>query len=74
MSKLKAGKAIIDGILSLSKESSVKKSLFGVYADGSTRSLADAINGEFLSPKQREKMTSRKKKKKHKKKKNKIRL
>lgn len=42
----------------------ISEFLFGTYADGSKRNLTDAVNGEFLSPKQRKKITSKKKKRK----------
>ena len=42
----------------------ITKFLCGTYADGTPRSLPDAINGEFLSPKQKKKATKKKKKKK----------
>ena len=50
-----AGKAI-------SSDDNITEFLCGTYADGSKRSLSDAIHGEFLSPKQRKKLTSKKKK------------
>ena len=46
----------------------VRKALFGEYADGKTRSLPDAISGENLSPKQKEKYIKKKKNNKKKKK------
>ena len=51
-----AGKAICS-------DENITEFLCGTYADGSKRSLSDAIHGEFLSPKQRKKITSKKKKK-----------
>lgn len=55
-------------------DKNVQKALFGTYSDGSSRSLVDCVNGEFLSPKDREKYVYKKKKKGKKKKKNKIKL
>ena len=52
-----AGKTLI-------ADENVTKFLCGTYADGSVRNLPDAINGEFLSPKQKKKMHKKKKKKK----------
>ena len=47
----------------------IRKVLFGTYIDGSIRTYADAINGEFISPKDRARMEKKayKKRKKHKK-------
>ena len=51
-----AGKAI-------ASDENITEFLCGTYADGTKRSLADAIQGEYLSPKQKKKITSKKKKK-----------
>lgn len=51
-----AGKAI-------ASDEHITEFLCGTYADGTKRSLSDAIQGEYLSPKQRKKITSKKKKK-----------
>jgi len=50
-----------------------QKMMLGTYSDGKTRSFADAISGEIMSPKEKAKMEKRivknkKKKKKRKKK------
>lgn len=74
MGKKNVGKTIIDAATLLSSNKGLQKSLFGVYSDGSTRSLADCLAGEFLSPKDREKIVHGKKKKKNKHKKSKIKL
>lgn len=42
----------------------VQKMLLGTYSDGETRSLPDALNGEVLSPKSKEKYKKKKDKKK----------
>lgn len=76
MGKGKIVKEIFSGVVGLAANTKVQKSLFGTYADGTVRSFADAMDGEFLSPSQREekvaKAEKKKKKKKSKKKKNKI--
>lgn len=51
-----AGKAI-------ASDENITEFLCGTYADGTKRSLSDAIHGEYLSPKQKKKLTSKKKKK-----------
>lgn len=51
-----AGKAI-------ASDEHITEFLCGTYADGSKRNLSDAIKGEYLSPKQKKKITSKKKKK-----------
>jgi hypothetical protein len=60
---------IITGIVSIGKDvikdEDIQKFVCGTYADGKTRNLRDAIDGEFLSPKQKKKATSKKSKKKH---------
>ena len=53
----------------LAKDKDVVKLVCGKYSDGSVRNLTDAIQGEYLSPKQKKK---KKKKSGKKKKKNKI--
>ena len=47
----------------------IQKTLFGTYSDGTPRSLPDCLEGEILSPRDRERMIYRKKKKNKKKKK-----
>ena len=42
----------------------INKFLCGTYADGTARSLPDAINGEIYSPEQKAKAYKKKKKKK----------
>lgn len=44
-----------------------RKFMCGTYSDGTTRSLADSLRGEFQSPRSKEKAMKKKKKKKHKK-------
>ena len=65
------GKAVligkmIDGAVKVASNKKVQKFLFGVYTDDTPRSLADCLDGEVLSPKDRAKHIY-KKKKKHKK-------
>lgn len=68
-STLKVAIATATGIIANDK---VQKALFGVYSDGTARSLPDCLEGEILSPKDREKMLYKNKdKKKSKKKKSK---
>jgi len=44
----------------------LKKSILGTYSDGSTRSVVDAVTGEYLSSSSKEKIKKKKKKnKKH---------
>ena len=77
MGKVKVAKTMIEAAKTLSENKGLQKTLFGVYSDGSTRSFADCLSGEFLSPKDREKVVYGKKKKKgkkNKKKKPKIKL
>lgn len=77
MGKVKVAKTMIEAAKTLSENKGLQKTLFGVYSDGSTRSFADCLSGEFLSPKDREKVVYGKKKKKgkkNKKKKTKIKL
>lgn len=63
---LKVISNIVDIGKSIVGDDDVKKFLCGTYADGSTRNLTDAINGDFLSPKQKKKAISKKGKKKKK--------
>lgn len=53
----------------LAGDDNIQKAVFGQYSDGSPRSFVDALHGEYISPKDKHKLT--KKKKKGKKKKNK---
>lgn len=57
--------AVVSGAEQLLKSKKVQKFLCGSYADGTPRSLPDALNDELLSPKQRQ---NKKALKKHKKK------
>ena len=61
----------------LTGNENLQKITFGTYADGRPRNLVDSVQNEYLSPKQKKKVTSGKKKKKKKdkkKNKNKFRL
>lgn len=56
----------------LAENDSVKKMVLGTYSDGSARSIPDALNDEFVSPKEKKKILygdNKKRKKKNKKKK-----
>ena len=64
MSKVKTAHAILNSVSGLITNKKVQKALFGEYADGTPRSLTDALDGEFLSPSQREKKVYKSKKKK----------
>lgn len=66
--KTKSIITILDAVVAVSKSPSIQKALLGSYSDGTPRSLTDALDGEVLSPKQREEYLYKKKKKKHKKK------
>lgn len=46
----------VDAAARLLSSKDVQKKILGTYSNGKVRSLADALEGEFLSPKQREKM------------------
>lgn len=48
----------------IAKDENITEFLCGTYADGTKRNLADAVHGEYLSPKQKKKLTKKKKKKK----------
>lgn len=65
---------IVKGVVKVTTNEGVQKALFGVYSDNTPRSLADCINGEVLSPKDREKYTCKKKSKKKNKKKKKTKI
>lgn len=67
--------SIVETVVSVASDKGVQKALFGVYADNTPRSFVDCVNGEILSPKQKEKYIYKdKKNKKKKKKKSKIKL
>ena len=71
---------LVEMAVSVATDKGVQKALFGVYSDNTPRSLVDCINGEILSPRDKEKYLRKKKnkdkkgKKNKKKKKNKIKL
>jgi hypothetical protein len=63
----------------LAENDSVKKMVLGTYSDGSARSIPDALNDEFVSPKEKKKILygddkKRKNKKNKKKKKNSVKF
>lgn len=63
-------KALGSAVIDIAGDKKVQKVVLGTYTDGTTRSVVDALSGEFLSGKDREKyLKEKKKKKKHKKKK-----
>lgn len=61
-------KEIASTIGNVLKDADVQKVILGTYSDGETRSVSDAISGEVLSPKDKEKYAFKKKAKKKKKK------
>ena len=50
--------------IAILSNSTIQKMVLGTYSDGETRSLPDALNGEVLSPKTKEKYKKKKNKKK----------
>ena len=58
-----AGAAVV-GAVNLMKDEKVSKFLIGTYSDGTNRNVVDAMNGDFLSPQDKEKWEKKKKKKK----------
>ena len=66
---------VIESLISAGKtiagNDDIQKMILGTYSDGSPRSLPDALNDEFISPKEKKNILygDKKKKKKHKKKK-----
>lgn len=62
--------ALIEGIKVLTTNENVGKFICGTYSDGTMRSFSDCISGEYLSPKDKEKMLKKlhKQRKKNKKK------
>lgn len=74
MAKTEAIIAIIGAVGAFITSKPFRKAMFGTYTDGTTRSLTDALDGEFRSPssKQRKKSSHKggKKKKSKSKKKN----
>ena len=58
---------IVDAVLSIAGSQTVQKLVLGEYSDGSTRSLGDCLDGELLSPKDRQKALTKQGKKKGKK-------
>lgn len=73
-SKLPMITAAINTAIELASDEKLQTLLFGKYSDGSPRSFSDCLDGEILSPKDREKLLKTKGKKKKKKKKSKINL
>lgn len=63
MSKKSTTKILIDTATSLVSNEKIQRTLFGEYSDGTPRSLSDCLEGEILSPKDREKMLYKKKRK-----------
>lgn len=61
---IEVGGSVIKGIIGDEK---AQKFICGTYADGTPRNVFDAVNEEFLSPKQKNKLRKKKKKKKKKK-------
>lgn len=63
---------LVKSAMDIANNDSIQKMLFGTYADGSTRSFIDSLNGEILSPNTKKKYIYKKKNKK--KNKNKIKF
>lgn len=70
----KATKALITAMAGILTNKKVKKTILGEYSDGTTRSFADAVTGEIISPEDKERYLFKKRRKKKKKKKHKIKL
>lgn len=64
-------KALVAAAGGLFANEKIQRSLFGEYSDGTPRSLPDCLEGEILSPRDRERMLYKKNGKKKKKKKSK---
>lgn len=64
MIDIKAISVIIDVASTILANERVGKFLCGSYSDGSSRSLIDSLNGEYLSPMDKVKKSKKKKKKK----------
>lgn len=56
---------LLKGVSTLVSDDNFQKFTLGTYADGTPRNVRDAIDGEYLSPKQKKKATSKKSKKKN---------
>lgn len=66
---------VVSGLISeFFKNDEIMGRVLGTYSDGTVRSLYDSLNGEFLSPKQKEDVMKTKKKNKKKLKKDKNKL
>lgn len=50
------------GIKNALNDDTIKSVLFGKYTDGTARNFVDALNGEYLSPKQKKKFYKKGKK------------
>lgn len=61
--KHKIIKTVVAGAAYVLKNEDCRKALLGSYSDGTPRSLVDAIQGEFVSTKDREKINKKNKKK-----------
>ena len=60
---IEIGGAVVKGIVGDEK---AQKFICGTYSDGTPRNVFDAVNEEFLSPKQKARIKKKKKKKKKK--------
>ncbi len=67
-SKLDTIKSAVDYGKEIITDKSLQKTFLGTYSDGTPRSLPDALKGEVISPKQKEKLQKKAKNKKKKKK------
>lgn len=62
---VKIAEVVVNTTKKLASDENVVEFLCGTYSDGTPRNLPDALNGEYLSPKQKKKNSKKKKKKKH---------
>lgn len=58
---------VVTTVTKVLSDKNIQKAIFGSYSDDTPRSLKDALDGEILSPKQKQKHLYKKKKKKNKK-------
>ena len=61
---VKIAEVVVNTTKTLAQDEKVVEFLCGTYSDGTPRNLPDALNGEFMSPKQKKKNSKKKKKKK----------
>lgn len=56
MGKKKVVEAVVATAATLLANSNLRKTILGEYSDGTPRSLSDCLEGEIISPKDREKI------------------